>query len=160
MMGFIREASPSLTWGVLKRKKSNVFWKRCLTWGLWRSYGNKIPCQKDHDGRLFLAFNGTRRSRFHQKMWQLPKVWKRPISPKRENDDHFLTLAIRTMGDRHYGPSTLGKEGSEILSHRNRLLHEMDRSRSSGNNHRSKVTKFCMEKYCVQVRDPKDDHLK
>ena len=52
------------------------------------------------------------------------------MTPRGENDDHFLTLAIRTMGDRHYGPSILGKEASEILTRRNRLLHEMGGSRT------------------------------
>ena len=64
------------------------------------------------------------------------------------------------MGDRHYGPPTTGKEVSEIFTHRNRLLHEMGGSRSTGNNHRNKGIKFCMEKYFMQVRDSKDDHLR
>ena len=36
----------------------------------------------------------------------------------------------------------------------------MGRSGSTSNDHRSQGTKFCMEKYCLQVRDTQDDHLK
>ena len=82
------------------------------------------------------------------------------MSSRRENDNHFFTLDICTMGDRHYGPPTTRKEVSKVLTCRNRLLHEMGRNRSTGNNHRSKGTKFCIEKYCMQVRDPKDNHLR
>ena len=36
----------------------------------------------------------------------------------------------------------------------------MGRSGSTSNDHRSKGTKFCMEKYYLQVRDTQDDHLR
>ena len=81
------------------------------------------------------------------------------MSPKGENDNHFFTLAICTMGDQYYRPLTTGKKASEVFTRHNRLLHKMGGSRSTSNNYRSKGTKFCLEKYCMQVRDPKDDHL-
>ena len=45
----------------------------------------------------------------------MPKVWKCPKSPRRENDNHFFTLAICTMGDRHYGPPTTRKEAKFLI---------------------------------------------
>ena len=133
------------------RGRSQVCFGSGARGSLQWSHGGKVSRQKDHKGRLFLAPNATRHGRFHQKVWQLPKVWKCPTSPRRENDDHFFTLAICTMGDWHYRPPTTRKETSKVLTHRNRLLHEVGGGRSTGNNHRSKGTKFCMEKYCMQV---------
>ena len=124
------------------RGRSQICSRRGAQGSLRRSHGGKVPCQKDHEGRLFLALNATRRSRFRQEMWQLPKVWECPTSPSRENDDHFLTLAICIIGDRHYGPPTTRKEASEIFTRRNRLLHEMGGSRSTGNNTETKVQNF------------------
>ena len=107
MTSFTKEAFPSLTWDVLKRK-------RCMV-GLQWSHGGKVLRKKDHEGRLFLALNATRCSKFCQEMWQLPKVWKCTTSPRRENDDHFFTLAICTMRDRHYGPLPQGKRQVRFL---------------------------------------------
>jgi len=76
------------------------------------------------------------------------------MSPRREDDDHNLTLAICIMGDRHHGASATRKEASKVLTRRYRLLHEVGGSRSISHDHRSKGTKFCMEKYCMQVQDP------
>ena len=52
------------------------------------------------------------------------------------------------------------KEAIKILTYRYRLLYEMGGGRSTSHDHKSKGTKFCMEKYCVQVRDPTNDHLR
>ena len=58
------------------------------------------------------------------------------------------------MGDRHHGASATRKKASKVLTRRYRLLHEVGGSRSISHDHRSKGTKICMEKYCMQVQDP------
>ena len=144
---------------VCRRRRSQVCSRRGSRGYLRWSHGSKVPRKKDHESRLFLAHNVTRRSRFHQEMWQLPKVWKHPASPRREDDDHYFTLAIYTMGDWHHGASTTRKEASKVLTHRYQLLYEVGGGKSTSHDHRSKGTKFCMEKYCMQVQDPTDNHL-
>ena len=131
------------------RRRSQVCSGRGSRGRLRWSHGGKVTCKKDHEGRLFLAYNATRRSRFRQKMWQLPKVCKRPANPRREDDDHFFTLTICTMGNWHYGPFTTRKEASKVLTRLYWLLYEMGGGRSTDYNHRSKGTKFCTEKYCM-----------
>ena len=85
---------------------------------LQRPHRGKIPRLKDHKGMIFLAYYATRRSEFREKMWQLSKVWKCPTTPRGKNDDHLLTLAIRTVGDRHNRPPTSGKETDEVSTRR------------------------------------------
>ena len=128
--------------------------------GLRRSYGGEVTGQENHKDGLLLAHNATRCNRVYEEVWQLPEIWERSTSSRWKDDDHFLTLAVRTMGNRHYGSPTTRKKTNEIPVRRNWLLHKMGGSRSSCNNHRNKGTKFCMEKHCLQVRDSKDDYFK
>ena len=127
---------------------------------LWRSHGGKVIGQEDHEDGLFLTHDATRRSRIREEVWQLLEIRERSASSRWTNDDYFLTLVVRTMGDRHYGSPAIGKKIDEIPARHNWLLHEMGGSRSSCNNHKNKGTKFCMEKQCLQVRDFKDDHFR
>ena len=90
----------------------------------------------------------------------MPKVWECLTSPWGKNDDHLLTLAICTIGDQHHGPPTTRKKIDEVPTRCDRLLHEVGQSKGSCNDHRGKGTNFCMEQYCLQVQDTKDDHLR
>ena len=144
---------------ICRRRRSQVCSGRCSRGHLRWSQGSKVPRKKDRESRLLLAHNAIGRSRFRQEIWQMPKIWERSTSPKREDDDHIFTLAICIMGNWHYRAFATKKEASKILTRHYRLLHEVGGGRSTSHDHRSKGTKSCMEKYCLQVRDPIDDHL-
>ena len=129
-------------------------WRK-YTGGLWRSNGVKIPCQEDHEGRLLLAHDAARHSRFREEMWQMPKIWECSMSPSGKNDDYFLALVVCAVGDRHYGSPTTGKEINEVPTRRNWLLHEVSRSESSCNDHRGKGTKFVWKNIVYRFRIPR-----
>ena len=143
-----------------RRGRSQIRPGRSTRGSLRRPHGGKVPCQEDHEGRLLLAEDATRRSRFCEEVWQLPKVRKCSTSPRRKDDENLLALAIRTIRDGHHGSFTTEKKTNEVPTRRNWLLHKVDRIGSPCNNHRSKGTKFCMEKYYLQVRDTQNDHIK
>ena len=45
----------------------------------------------------------------------MPKVWECSTSRRGKNVDHFLALAVRAVGDQHYGAPTTGKEKMKFL---------------------------------------------
>ena len=128
--------------------------------GLRSSHGGEVTGQEDHEDGLLLAHDATRCSKVYEEVWQLPEIWERSVSSRRKDDGHFLTLAVCTMGNWHYGSPATRKETDEIPICHNWLFHKMDGSGSSCNNHRNKGTKFCMEKNCLQVWDSKDNNFR
>ena len=99
---------------VYRRGRCQICPRRSTRGGLRRSHGVKVPCQEDHEGWLLLVHDAARHSKFREEVWQLPKVWERSMSPRGKNDDHFLALAVRAVGDQHYGPPITRKETSEV----------------------------------------------
>ena len=71
--------------------------------GLQRSHEGKVTGQEDYEDGLLLAHDATRCSRVCEEVWQLSEIWERSESSRRKDDNHFLALVVRTMGDRHYG---------------------------------------------------------
>ena len=127
--------------------------------GLRRPHGGKVTCQEDHEDRLLLAHDSTRCNRVCEEVRQLLEIWECLTSSRQKDDDHFLALAVRTVGN-HYGSPATRKETNEIPTRCNWLIQKVGGSGSFCNNHRNKGTKFCMEKHCLQVRHTKDDHLR
>ena len=97
------------------RRRGQVCFGRSSRGHLWWSHGGKVPRKKDHEGRLFLACDSARCSGFHKKVQQLPKIWKRPTSPRREDDGHHFPLTICTMWNWHHRASTTMEEASKVL---------------------------------------------
>ena len=140
-------------------KRSQVHLEGSLLRHLWRPYGGKVSCKEDYESGLFLANHATRRRRFHQEMWQLLEVWERPKDSRGKDNYHLFTMTIRTMGNWHHVAPTTRKEASKIFARLYWLLHKVGGGRGLCHDHISKGTKFCMEKHCVQVRDPTGDRL-
>ena len=142
------------------RRRGQVCFGRNSRGHLQWSHGGKVPRKKDHEGGLFLAYDSARCSGFRKKVQQLPKIWKRPTSPRREDDGHHFPLTICTMWNWHHQASTTMEEASKVLTCRYQLLYKVGGGKSNSHDHKSKGTKVCMEKYCVQVQDPTNDHLR
>ena len=69
-------------------------------------------------------------------------------------------MAIRPMGTRYHGPLPDGNETAEVSGSWHRLLHQVDRSRSSSHYHKEEHLKLCMEEYHLQVWDTKSTRLR
>lgn len=90
----------------------------------------------------------------------MPKVWKCSVDAKGKDDSHNFTMAIRIMGNRHYGLSTPRQKTGKVLTSCNQLLHKMGRSKGIVNNHGSRDLELRVEEYSVQVQHTKDDHFR
>ena len=110
--------------------------------GLRRSHRGEVTGQEDHEDGLLLAHDATRRSKVCEEVWQLKEIWERLASSRWKDDDHFLTLAIRTMGNRHYRSPVTRKETDKIPARRNWLLHKMEEAEALATITETKVQYF------------------
>ena len=66
---------------------------------------------------------------------------------------HDDTLAVRTMGVGYHGSIPNWKASAQVPGGRNRLLHQMGGSRTTGNYYRKEHSKLCMEGRNLQVQN-------
>ena len=64
------------------------------------------------------------------------------------------------MGNRYSGAFPPGDKADEVFDSRHRVLHEVDRGRTSGTDHCSQGTTLCLEEHCVSFRGAKASHLR
>ena len=84
---------------------------------------------------------------------QMPEVQQLHQAAVRRADTYDGTLAVCTVGTRHYEPLFYSSQAVKILGRRHRLLHQVGRGGSFSHHYGEKYPKFCLEKHYMQVRD-------
>ena len=69
-------------------------------------------------------------------------------------------MALPHMGNQYSGAFPFGDKADEVFDSRHRVLHEVDRGRTSGTDHRTQGTTLCVEEHRVSLRGAKMSHIR
>ncbi|XP_058726390.1 uncharacterized protein LOC131597732 [Vicia villosa] len=118
----------------------------------------KIPRSESTPGWILLAHHVARRQRIRKEMRQMPALWGHASRTPQRTQVVVVSLAIRLVG--HGSPwSICDRDQSEQIPHsRGRLLHQMDRSRTTGQNHISERTPFLQKEHPRPIRHTSGHH--
>ena len=121
---------------------------------MWKFYRGSGTGGKSLKAGVLLAHNAQRHNKASQKMHCLSGAHQNFSPPIRTTDVSDKPLAFSVVGARHIGTSAHLKGPMQIYRRSSVLFHQMGRSRTLGNYHRTKGTQLHLAFHNMQVWYP------
>lgn len=106
--------------------------------GVWKPLRGMIIGPQAHTNRVLLVYNAKGCPILHEGMWQVLALQQCHKAIVRTTHVDECLMAFRSMGSRHHGTLSNGNVTTQVPYCWDWLLHQIGRSRTTGNHHGEK----------------------